>query len=90
MKTIYCVSVDYGGADAYEEFAFANESDRNEIALSFAEELVYANFNLNIAFWLTSDAPAWKEQEIIKDAIGKSIDWHYAQHVGTWEMKLYE
>ena len=91
MKTIYCVSVDYGGADAYEEFAFTNESDRNELALSFAQELEHANFNLNVKAWMDAYPPGplvW--ETAVNHAIKESEGWDYAQHVGTWGMKLYE
>lgn len=90
-KTIYMLYVDYGGAENWIECAFENESDRNEIALAFAEELEHANFNLNIASWLDSYPPTRKGIETaIAYAVREAQGWFYAQHIGTWEVPLYE
>ena len=90
-KTIYMVAADYGGMDNYVEAAFANEDDRNEIALAFAEELEHANFNRNVEAWMNAYPPGplvW--QTAVDHALREAQDWYYAQLVITWEVKLYE
>ena len=66
-KTIYMLTCDYGGMDNFYEAAFVDESERNELALAFAEELEHANFNRNIEGWLNSFPPTRKG---IESAIG--------------------
>lgn len=90
-KTIYMVAADYGGMDNYVEAAFANEDDRNEIALAFAEELEHANFNRNVEAWMNAYPPGplvW--QTAVDHALREAQDWYYAQLVITWEVELYE
>ena len=90
-KTIYTVGVDYGGVDNYVEIAFVNETDRNEMALAFAEEVEWCNFNLNVAAWISAYPPGplvW--QTAVDYALKESKDWYYAQNVITWEVELYE
>jgi hypothetical protein len=90
-KTIYMVAVDYGGINNYVEAAFVNEADRNEIALAFAEELEHANLNRNVEAWMSAYPPGplvW--QTAVDYALKEAKDWFYAQHVTTWEVKLYE
>ena len=90
-KTIYMLAVDYGGIDNFYEAAFVDESERNELALAFAEELEHANFNRNIDAWMSAYPPAplvW--QTAVNHALKAAQDWFYAQHVTTWEVPLYE
>lgn len=90
-KTIYMLSVDYGGTDNFVEMAFVDEATRNELALAFAEELEHANFNLNVAAWLNSYPPTRRGIETaINYAVREAQDWFYAEHVTTWEVMLYE
>ena len=86
-KTIYMLSADYGGWENWYEVAFENESDRNEIALSIAEEIEWCNFNLNLAIYLEvgmSEHDAWEY------ALHKREPWECANcAIGTWEVELY-
>lgn len=90
-KTIYMLSVDYGGMENFCEMAFVDEGLRNELALAFAEELEHANFNRNVEGWLGAFPPTRKGIEsAIAYAVREAQDWFYAQHVVTWEVPLYE
>lgn len=86
-KTIYMLSADYGGGENWYEVAFENESDRNEIALSIAEEIEWCNFNLNLVAYLEagmSEYDAWEY------ALHKREPWECANcAIGTWEVELY-
>lgn len=87
-KIIYMLSADYGGLENWYEAAFGSESDRNEIALSIAEEIEWCNFNLNLAAYLEigmSEYDAWEY------ALHKRELWEYANRaISTWEVKLYD
>jgi hypothetical protein len=87
-KIIYMLSADYGGLENWYEAAFESESDRNEIALSIAEEIEWCNFNLNLAAYLEigmSEYDAWEY------ALHKRELWEYANRaISTWEVKLYD
>lgn len=73
-KTIYMLSADYGGWENWYEVAFEDESDRNEIALSVAEEIEWCNFNLNLVAYLEAGMSEY-------DA------WEYANRaISTWEV----
>ncbi len=90
-KTIYMLTCDYGGLDNFYDAAFVDESERNEIALAFAEELEHANFNRNVEAWISAYPPGplvW--QTAVDYALKEAKDWFYAQHVTTWEVELYE
>ena len=83
-KTIYMLFADYGGVDNLFEVAFENESDRNEMALSIAEEIEYANFNQSIGVWTYLT-----DEEAIRTALTYARRWEYSGNVSTWEVPLY-
>ena len=87
-KIIYMLSADYGGLENWYEAAFENESDRNEIALSIAEEIEWCNFNLNLAAYLEVGMSEYDAWEYAKN---KREPWEYANRViCTWEVNLYD
>lgn len=83
-KTIYMLFADYGGVENLFEVAFENESDRNEMALSVAEEIEYANFNQSIGVWTYL-----ADEEAIRIALTYARRWEYSGNVSTWEVPLY-
>ena len=83
-KTIYMLFADYGGVENLFEAAFENESDRNEMALSVAEEIEYANFNQSIGVWTYL-----ADEEAIRIALTYARRWEYSGNVFTWEVPLY-
>lgn len=89
-KTIYMLSADYGGLENWYEAAFMNESDRNELALAFAEELSTANFNLDIEAWHNQIDNGLTEEMALRFAIQENKDWYENPYVCTWEVPLYE
>ena len=83
-KTVYCLGVDYG-ADMFDLY-FIDEIVRNEMALSYAQEIELANFNLNVAAWMST----YGEATAIELAL-KSEPWEYANcSVYVWEGELCE
>ena len=91
-KTIYMVSADYGGMENWFEAGFVDEATRNEIALAIAEEVEHANFNLNVAAWISSYPPGLRvEETAIHYALQEAKDWGHARElIATWEVPLYE
>ena len=89
-KTIYMLSADYGGLENWYEAAFMNESDRNELALAFAEELSTANFNLDIEAWYNQIGNGLTEEMALQFAVQENKDWYENPYVCTWEVPLYE
>lgn len=85
-KIIYMLSAEYGGLENWFEGAFENESDRNEIALAMAEEVECANFNLNLAAYLSCNLSYEFAMARSKNENG----WSYANElINTWEVPLY-
>ena len=84
---LYSLYVDYG-AD-YFDLHFTDESLRNEMALSYAQEIDHANFNLNVAAWMNSGS---NEEDAIRKALFEAnYDGDYAPHlVNTWDSELVE
>ena len=88
-KTIYLVSADYGGMENWFEAAFTDEVTRNEIALEVAQEIEHANFNLNVAAWITS---GYSVERAIQIALRESKyeGGYSSDSVATWEVPLYD
>lgn len=86
-NTIYMLFADYGGLENWYEAAFENENDRNEIALSVAEEIEWCNFNLNLVAYLEA---GMSEHDAWEYALNKIELWGYANcAISTWEVELY-
>lgn len=84
-KVLYGLFVDFGGLENIYEGVFEDENDRNEMALSYAEEIEWCNFNLNVAAW-----NHYNDDYAVQIAMAYARDWaHSRVTVQTWEDNIY-